>query len=48
MRKIKEVLRLHHEKGLSARQVAKSLGIGRSTIQDYLAGTSGTIWGITF
>jgi transposase len=36
MRKIKEVLRLHHGKGLSARQVAKSLGIGRSTIQDYL------------
>ncbi len=46
MRKIKEVLRLHHQKGLSARQVAKSLGIGRSTIQDYLrrAEQAGLSW----
>ena len=36
MRKIKEVLRLRYEKGLSARQIAKSLDIGRSTIRDYL------------
>ncbi len=36
MRKIKEVLRLHYEKGLSARQIARSLDIGRSTVQDYL------------
>lgn len=36
MRKIKEVLRLHYEKGLSARQIAKSLDISRSTIRDYL------------
>jgi len=36
MRKIKEVLRLHYEKGLSTRQIAKSLDIGRSTIRDYL------------
>ena len=36
MRKIKEVLRLHYEKGFSTRQIAKSLSIGRSTVQDYL------------
>ena len=36
MRKIKEVLRLHYEKGLSARQIAKSLNISRSTIREYL------------
>jgi transposase len=36
MRKIKEVLHLRYEKGLSARQIAKSLDIGRSTIRDYL------------
>ena len=36
VRKIKEVLRLHYEKGFSTRQIAKSLSIGRSTVQDYL------------
>jgi len=36
MRKIKEVLRLHYEKGFSTRQIAKSLDISRSTIRDYL------------
>lgn len=36
MRKIKEVLRLHDEKGFSTRQIAKKLGIGRSTVHDYL------------
>ena len=36
MRKMKEVLRLHYEKGLSTRNIAKSLDIGRSTVQDYL------------
>jgi transposase len=36
MRKINEVFRLHFEKGLSARQIAKSLDISRSTIRDYL------------
>jgi transposase len=36
VRKIKEVLRLHHEKGFSVRQIAGSLSIGRSTVQDYL------------
>ena len=36
MRKIKEVLRLHFEKGLSAREIAGSLDIGRGTIRNYL------------
>jgi transposase len=36
MRKIKEVLRLHKEIGLSERQIAKSCGISRSTVQEYL------------
>jgi transposase len=46
MRKIKEVLRLHCEKGLSVRQIGKSLGIGRSTIRDYLgrARQAGLSW----
>jgi transposase len=37
MRKIKEVLRLHFEKGLSAREIARSLDIGRGTVKNYLA-----------
>jgi transposase len=36
MRKIKQVLRLHHESHLSIRQIRKSLGIGQGTVQDYL------------
>lgn len=36
MRKIKEVLRLHKESSLSERQIAKSCGISRSTVKDYL------------
>ena len=49
MRKIKEVLRLHHEKGFSTRQIAKSLGIGRSTVHDYLnrAQQAGLNWPLT-
>ena len=37
MRKIREVLRLKFEMGLSARQIAVSLQVGRATIGDYLA-----------
>ncbi len=36
MRKIKEVLRLHFEHHQSARQIAKSCSIARSTAQEYL------------
>lgn len=36
MRKIKEVLRLHFEKGLSSREIARSLDMGRGTIRNYL------------
>ena len=36
MRKVKEVLRLYHLKDLSTREIAQSLGIGRSTVHDYL------------
>jgi len=36
MRKVKEVLRLYLERNLSTREIAQSLGIGRSTVHDYL------------
>ena len=36
MRKIKEVLRLKHEKKLSNRQIAKICNISRPTVSDYL------------
>jgi len=46
MRKIKEVLRLSKEIGLSERQIAKSCGISRSTVKDYLgrAQRAGLSW----
>ena len=46
MRKIREVLRLRHEFGLSAREIARSCDIARSTISDYLsrAGDAGLSW----
>lgn len=36
MRKIKEVLRLRFELRLGQRQIARSCGIGLSTVHDYL------------
>lgn len=36
MRKIREVLRLQREIGLSAREIAQSCGMGRSTVREYL------------
>ncbi|HXW89878.1 MAG TPA: hypothetical protein VEK33_04960 [Terriglobales bacterium] len=36
MRKIKEVLRLRFELGLGQRHIARSCGIGLSTVHDYL------------
>ena len=46
MRKIKEVLRLHYEKGLSTRKIVRSLDIGRGTIGNYLdrAQRAGLSW----
>ena len=45
MRKIREALRLSFE-GLTGRQIATSLGVSRSTIQNYLlrAQTEGLTW----
>ena len=36
MRKIKEVLRLKYSHALSERQIARSCGISRSTVAEYL------------
>ena len=36
MRKIKDILRLRHEAGLSYRGVARALNIGYGTVVDYL------------
>lgn len=46
MRKIREVLRLRHDLELSARQIAKSCNIARSTVSDYLfrARNAGLCW----
>ena len=46
MRKIREVLRLKFEVGLSARQIAVSVQIGRVTVGDYLCrfAASGLSW----
>ena len=46
MRKIKEVLRLKYQAGLSARQIARSCGIARSTVAEYLmrARAAGIEW----
>jgi transposase len=46
MRKIQETLRLCWGSGLSARQAAKSCGIGRTTVKEYLdrAERAGFAW----
>ena len=46
MRKIKEVLRLRFEVGLSGRQIAHSCGLGRTTVREYLqrAKRAGLCW----
>jgi transposase len=45
MRKVREVLRLHHG-GLTVREIARSLKLGRSTVSDYLrrARVAGVSW----
>lgn len=37
MRKVQEVLRLKFEAGLSPRKIARAVGIGRTTVSEYLA-----------
>ena len=46
MRKIKEVLRLRFEVGLSQHQIAHSCGMGRTTVREYLqrAGRARLSW----
>jgi len=46
MRKIKEVLRLRGDKGLSDRQIARTCGISRPTVANYLrrAAAAGLAW----
>ena len=46
MRKIRKVLRLRYDLRLSARQIAKSCNIARSTVSDYLfrARNAGLCW----
>ncbi|WP_439642553.1 helix-turn-helix domain-containing protein, partial [Gemmatimonas sp.] len=46
MRMIRDVLRLRLEAGLSERRAARSLGVPRSTVQDYCARfrASGLTW----
>ena len=46
MRKIKEVLRLHFEAGLSERQISKICVLGKGTVRRFLkrAGAAGLSW----
>ena len=37
MRKVREILRLKHERKLSDRQIALAIGVARSTVGEYLA-----------
>lgn len=41
MRKIKEILRLRYEVGLSNRQIARSCSMGRTAVADYLRRAAG-------
>jgi hypothetical protein len=45
MRQLRQMLRLHHD-GVSAREIGRTLGVARSTIQDNLkrAAASGLTW----
>jgi transposase len=46
MRKIKEVLRLKYDCGISEREIARSCQVGRSTVADYIgrASSAGITW----
>ena len=41
MRKIKEILRFHHEMGLSRRRIAESLQVAHSTVGDVIRRANG-------
>ncbi|MDD2235173.1 MAG: hypothetical protein PHZ11_09180 [Desulfitobacteriaceae bacterium] len=49
MLKVKEILRLKHEVGLSLREIGKSCNCGKSTVSEVLerAGNAGVIWPVT-
>ena len=38
MRRVREVLRLRHALGMSDRSIAQSLGIGKTTVGEYICG----------
>ena len=46
MRRIREVLRLHHESGLGQRQISRALSVSHATVSEYLrrAEQSGISW----
>ena len=46
MRKLREILRLHHESGLAGRAIARSCGISAATVSEYLsrARVAGLVW----
>jgi predicted transcriptional regulator len=46
MNKLKEILRLSHERGLSQRKVARALRVGNGTVSEYLgrARAAGVGW----
>ena len=46
MRKVREVLRLKHSCGASVRTIARSVGVGHSTVAEYLWRTA--VIGITW
>jgi len=45
MRKIREVLRLTHELGLSVREVSNATGVGKTSVGEFVA--SAKVIGIT-
>ena len=49
MRRIRELLRLKHENGLSSRQIAVALGISKGSVGSYLqrAQAAGLSWPVT-
>ena len=46
MRKVREILRLRHEQGLTQRQISASTGVAKGAIGEYLrrAGVAGLSW----